>query len=353
MTEPRQREDSLERRPREESSPPEPTATAESPARRAESSPAPPAASGFRASALWAWLELFRVPNLLTVPGDAIAGFLLARSAGLSANRPYLRMAMAAAVSLLIYAAGLLWNDWFDLPEDLRQRPSRPLPSGRVRAGHVALAANVLVAAAISVAAIAGQATLWTAAVLGAVVLAYDMALKRVRLIGALAMGCCRGLSVLVGAAALGADGLTRAPVIAAAAGITLYVAAVTWLARGETRQRPVGRQTAAIAAAFVVWLTAVGAAIHGAEEYDSDWRWAMLLVACMAGLWVAACLATMGRNPEPPAVQHAVGGLIRGIILVQAALVLATGWTGLTIAIALMACFLLNRVLGRLFYAS
>jgi hypothetical protein len=107
-----------------------------------------------------------------------------------------------------------------------------------------------------------------------------------------------------------------------------------------------------AIAAAFVVWLTAVGAALHGAEEYDSDWRWAMLLVACMAGLWVAVCLATMGRNPEPPAVQHAVGGLIRGIILVQAALVLVD-WAGLNIAIALMVAFLINGLLGRVFYAS
>ncbi len=331
--------------PRQSEEPHEPSALNES--------PSPPPAAGWRASGLWAWLQLFRVPNLLTVPGDAIAGFLLAQAAGLSATRPYLRMALAAAVSLLIYAAGLLWNDWFDLPEDLRERPTRPLPSGRLRPGQVALAANVLVAASIAVAAVAGRTTLWVAVVLGAVVLAYDMALKRVPLIGPLAMGCCRGLSVLVGAAALGADGLTRAPVIAAAAGITLYVAAVTWLARGETRQRDVTIHRCAIAAAFVAWLVAVVAALLLATK-AIQWAIPVLgVLGVLAGLWLRGCLAPLGRQPQPRVVQRTVGRLISGIILVQAALVLAAGLPGLWLALGLMACFLLNRLLGRVFYAS
>jgi 4-hydroxybenzoate polyprenyltransferase len=335
MTEPRQSEDSRERPPQE------------------ESSPAPPAASGFRGSRLWAWLQLFRVPNLLTVPGDAIAGFLLAQLAGLSATRPHLRMALAAVVSLLIYAAGLLWNDLFDLSEDLRERPSRPLPSGRVRTGHVALAANVLVAAAISVAAVAGRPTLWTAVVLGAVVLAYDVALKRVPLVGPLAMGVCRGLSVLVGAAAFGAEGLTRAPVIAAAAGITLYVAAVTWLARGETRQRDVTIHSCAIAASLIVWLAAVGAAVVASGVLSFRQTPLMLGLGSFALVWFGFATFPLNWLPGPRGVQQTVGRLIGGIILIQAAEASVAGWTGLTIAIALMACFLLNRVLGRIFYAS
>ena len=351
MIEPRQSEEPLEPSPLEEPSPPEPPATTESSARPASS---PPPAGGLRASGLWAWLQLLRVPNLLTVPGDAIAGFLLAQAAGLSAARPQLRLALAGAVSLLIYAAGLLWNDWFDLPEDLRERPSRPLPSGRVRPGPVALVANVLVAASIAVAAVAGRTTLWVTVVLGAVVLAYDMALKRVPLIGPLAMGSCRGLSVLVGAAALGADGLTRAPVIAAAAGIALYVAAVTWLARGETRQRDVTMQCAAIVAALFAWLAAVVAALLLATNaIQQTWDWAFPVLGVLAGLWLAGCIVGLGQRPQPRAVQRTVGRLISGIVLVQAALALLGGWTGLTIAIGLMACFVLNRLLGRVFYAS
>ena len=357
MIESRQSEEPLEpslpgQQPPRQASPPAPPATAQSPASPPPPEPAP-APAGWRATKLWAWLELFRLPNLLTVPGDAIAGFLLAQAAGLSAPRPHLQLALAGAVSLLIYAAGLLWNDWFDLPEDLRQRPSRPLPSRRVRTGQAALVACLLAAASIAVAAVAGSTTLWVALALAGLVLAYDIALKRVPLVGPLAMGSCRGLSVLVGAAALGADGLTRAPVIAAAAGITLYVAAVTWLARGETRQRDVTIHLLAIAAAFAAWLAAVATTLLAAGAVEGQWRLAMLMPAALAGLWVAGCLAALGREPQPRLVQRTVGGLISGIILVQAWLVLSGGWTGLTISIGLMACFLLNRRLGRLFYAS
>ena len=73
------------------------------------------------------------MPNLLTVPGDPSAGFFLAALAVESwPTRPVLRVGIAAGVSLLLYAAGLLWNDYFDFAEDLRDRPDRPLPSGRV-----------------------------------------------------------------------------------------------------------------------------------------------------------------------------------------------------------------------------
>jgi len=313
---------------------------------------------GFRATRLWAWLQLFRLPNLLTVPGDPIAGFLLAQAAGLSATRPGIRMAMAGMVCLLLYAAGLLWNDWCDRQEDFRDRPGRPLPSGRVRAGQVSLVANALIAAAVAVAAVAdtgvaGRPTLWVTVALGVVILAYDIGLKRVPLLGPLVMGACRGLSVLVGAAAFGREGLTCPPVIAASMGITLYVAAVTWLARGETQQRTVTDQKVAITVAMVAWLMAVGAALLAVGAVPSRWRWSMALPGVLVGAWLRGGLWTLGPRPEPQLVQRKVGGLIRGIILVQAALVLVAGWTGLWIAIVLMACFLLNRALGRVFYAS
>ncbi len=303
---------------------------------------------------------MFRAPNLLTVPGDPIAGFLLAQAAlaqpaGLSVGKPGVRMALAAAVSVLIYAAGLLWNDWFDRPEDIRERPDRPLPSGRVRPAHVALVANTLVAAAVATAAVAGRPTLWVTVALGMLVLAYNMVLKRSALLGPLAMGACRGLSVLVGAAAFGVAGLTCPLVIAAGGGITLYVAAVTWLARGETRQRPVTAQRIAIAAAFAAWVGAVGVALLTTDAacIQGD-RWkTMALVAAVMGLWLAWRLARLGHRPEPRRVQKAIGGFISMIILVQAALVLVAGRPGHTIAFALMACFALNQILGRVFYAS
>lgn len=74
-----------------------------------------------------AWLQLFRLPNLFTVPGDPLAGFLIA-----TGGRLDLRALCAVLASLAIYAAGLAMNDLADFAEDTRDRPKRPLPSGAI-----------------------------------------------------------------------------------------------------------------------------------------------------------------------------------------------------------------------------
>ena len=54
-----------------------------------------------------AWPRLLRLPNLLTVPGDILAGFLLAPAA-----RPadWAQLPLAFLAGLLLYAAGLILN---------------------------------------------------------------------------------------------------------------------------------------------------------------------------------------------------------------------------------------------------
>ena len=307
-------------------------------------------------SRLWAWVQLLRAPNLLTVPGDPLAGALLALAAGVPARGVPLRLAIAGAVSLLLYSAGLLWNDWFDLAEDRRDRPHRPLPAGLVHPGKVALAANVMVAGAVALAALTGQAALYVAVVLGACVLAYNAFAKRIRLLGPLLMGACRGLSVLLGAAAMAPDGLLVSPVGAHAAGTLLYIAAVTWLASGETRRRPVGLPLAAISIAALVWLSGLLiAAVAEPAPYRPSllpfmayFGWASLFV-----LWLVAALLPLIGRPSPDLVQSTVGKLICGLVLAQAAAAALTGTPGLYVAVALTACAVANSRLAKRFYAS
>src|SRR5690242_3666498 len=86
----------------------------------AQSAPAMP-----RPNPIRTWLQLFRAPNLLTVPGDPLAGYLLASFGSVDD-----KLSLAIGASLSFYAGGLLLNDLADLPEDRRERPNRPLPSG-------------------------------------------------------------------------------------------------------------------------------------------------------------------------------------------------------------------------------
>jgi 4-hydroxybenzoate polyprenyltransferase len=345
------------------------------------------AAAGRGESKLRAWLELLRAPNLLTVPGDPIVGFLLALTAeGASAARPGLRMALAAGVSLLMYSAGLLWNDWFDLAEDRRQRPHRPLPRGAVRPITVPLVANVLMVVAIAAAAVAGKTTLYVAIALGALVIGYNALLKRLPLVGPAAMGACRGLSVLLGAAAMGPAGLLHSPVIAYAGGTLLYIATVTWLATEETRRAAVDAKLLLILTAVAAWLVGLVLTIR---PQTSGVSWAIpesrfddfvavvvaytliFIVGGYSVIHVAFRVARLkpgqprdgdaapGREiaaaalPEPALVQQTVGHLVRAVIAFQATAAVSLGLRGLCVAAALGGCYLLSRLLGKWFYGS
>lgn len=194
-----------------------------------------------------AWLEILRVPNLPTVPGDPLAGVLLAAAAAGGAV-PWGAAALAAAASLLLYGAGLLLNDVVDLEEDRRDRPHRPLPSGRLPVRSALRAALAFTGLGLAAAFAASPRAGLVGIALASHVFAYNYLLKRTRL-GPLVLGMCRGLSLALGACAV----LPAPPpgVLAAAGVLVLYVAVVSQLARGETavpgRPRLVGRLLGAL----------------------------------------------------------------------------------------------------------
>ncbi len=102
--------------------------------------------SGFKPQSLgrggWSltpYVQLLRLPNLFTAMADVAMGFLFVRASWAWNPAPInLRpigawvLALLALASALLYAAGVVLNDVFDLERDRRERPERPLPSGRV-----------------------------------------------------------------------------------------------------------------------------------------------------------------------------------------------------------------------------
>ena len=175
------------------------------------------------------WLQLFRAPNLFTVPGDPLAGFLRA-SAGAAKFRPELFPVILA--SLALYCFGLLLNDLMDFRVDLLERPFRPLPSGAVNRGAAGAVAVLLAALGLGMCALAGPMTFCFGAALALAIISYNCGLKKIPVVGPLVMGTCRGLNVMLGA--------TLAPpfsmlAFAAALVVVIYITAVSTLARMET----------------------------------------------------------------------------------------------------------------------
>ena len=75
-----------------------------------------------------AYLQLIRLPNVVTAAADSLAGWLLVTG---SLAEPARWLPLLAS-SMVLYASGTMLNDVFDFEIDREERPGRPLPSGRV-----------------------------------------------------------------------------------------------------------------------------------------------------------------------------------------------------------------------------
>jgi 4-hydroxybenzoate polyprenyltransferase len=293
---------------------------------------------------LRAWIEIIRPANLFTVPGDPLAGFLLAAS--LAKPAELATAIFPALAALCLYIGGLIGNDVADAAEDGRDRPGRPIPSGRI-ARRAAFAASAAWAGlGILVVIPAGFPAFGLACLTQLAVMIYNGWLKRYTIPGALAMGACRGLSFLMGTAAACPRLLDSSPVLAAAGGITLYIAGVTWIADRETIAERVGPRRWVPFLVLAIAMPLISLLTHKLVP-------SFLAFGALAILWAFFQAWRIRGIPSPPVLGSAIGGLIRGLLLIQAAFCALAGRTGMIVALCLLAAWPASKALAKRFPAT
>ena len=276
------------------------------------------------------YLQLVRLPNVFTAMADVAMGFLFVQAADPWSGGPWrptpwdlATLATLLAASGLLYAAGVVLNDVFDLETDRRERPERPLPSGRIpveaarRLGYRLLLLGVAVATA-AVLFVGHLRPGAVAALLAAAILLYDAWLKRT-LLGPAAMGACRTLNVLLGMNAC--DVPLHAGDWLVAGGIGVYVAGVTWFARRESQRS--SRLHLALATAVMVLGMAMVARLPAWSDrvvagIRQNLGWWYLLSAGLGMLIVRRCLAAV-IEPVPARVRMAVTQCVLSVIMLDA----------------------------------
>jgi 4-hydroxybenzoate polyprenyltransferase len=302
-----------------------------------------------------AWSRLLRLPNLLTVPGDPIAGFLLVTHGN---GRP-LSAAWAAAASLCFYVAGLIVNDLCDIDVDRQERPDRPLPSGQIRPFAAGVIALALLGAGQGFCRLLDPRAWWIGLLLALTIFLYNLGFKNIPALGPLTMGACRGLSVLLGASAVSAIEPLPPSLFLAVATITGYIAAVAHIARREMAEIPVGGERW-VPAFVLVFGFALIFRIQTLGSISSLLGFSgSFLLAGMVSLAVAHRLEAASR-PErkkgtPSLVPRLIGLLLSGLLLIQAGLIMVSGagkW-GILMGLVLVGMWPLHRILDKRYYAS
>lgn len=321
--------------------------------------------SPHRRSPALAWLRLFRLPNVFTALADVLMGYAVVQQSFTPVG-PLLCLLVASAC---LYTAGMVLNDVFDVEQDTRERPQRPIPSGQISAGSARLAGFSLLLVGVASGAAAGYlpdspaAYPWRSAVvaiaIAASVLLYDAVLKRT-FIAPVFMGLCRFFNVLLGAsvAALhavepmaGTLFFSRGQLLVAGA-IGVYVFGITIFARTEankSRQAMLIQGLAILGFGIAMLLLAPQYVKKAANIQMETWMWPLLLL--MLGLSIGRhCIAAI-VDPQPRKVQAAVKFAILSIITLDAAVTLYVA--GPVYGLGVFALVIPAMALGRFVYST
>jgi 4-hydroxybenzoate polyprenyltransferase len=287
--------------------------------------------------------RLLRLPNVFTAFADIALGLCAtwALAPAAMAESAVLRGAMLLLASGCLYLAGMVWNDYFDLEEDRRDRPFRPLASGQITIRTAMFLGSGLLLAGIGFAALAGLPSAIVAGSLALAILAYDARIKRTPF-GPLSMALCRFLNILLGLSLANWTEIPAATRVHLALTTGLYIVGVTWFARTEEKRS----DSRVLIRAAVVMLVAGGLALAVATRVKpgtSSVLFPYLLIAL--GFWIGTPVVRAIRQPTPGHVQAGVKRSVLGLVLLDAVLATAfVGTPGLLIGLLLPPALLLGK---------
>ena len=287
-----------------------------------------------------AYLQLMRPANIVTAVSDILAGVAIALlfvQGSATINWPALIALVVSTVGL--YGGGVVFNDVFDAGLDARERPERPLPSGRASMRGAVGLGSALFLVGIAAAWRVGLAAVLLAAAIVLMCLIYDRWAKHNPVTGPLAMGLCRGLNLLLG---ISYSFIALEQVWFLAAVPVIYIAAVTTISRGEVH----GGQRMPLLFSAVLYAIVVGCiAAFGLYHHSGIVGVGMLLpFVC----FVFPPLVNAMRTLEPGDIRKSVKHGVIGLIFLNTAWAAAAGMWGLAFAALLL--FPLSIWMAKLF---
>jgi 4-hydroxybenzoate polyprenyltransferase len=125
------------------------------------------------------YLKLLRIPNIFTVPPDIIVGFLaVSINFGSSVGSSISDLVILIFSSIFLYLGGLVSNDLFDIKVDRLERPTRPLPSGKIKKTDALLIAVLMFSLGLILAALVNHISFGISLLLIVSILSYNYRFK-------------------------------------------------------------------------------------------------------------------------------------------------------------------------------
>jgi hypothetical protein len=289
---------------------------------------------------LHAYLQLMRIPNIFTAMADVLAGYLL-----MSLGRQvfsWIDLLALLLSSSSIYAGGCVLNDIHDRGEDSRERPQRPIPSGRVTVTEAVLLVILLFSIALAATGAAGRSSLIVAGTLVLLVVVYDLLTKKYDWLRPLNMAGCRAFNLLLGMS--GAFAWTLSLILFPILSLS-YVWGLTVLSKFEAGGEAGWKRWMAPLSIVLLIIIFLAMNLLGTLRVDGLVFLGLFLIftlpQAMPGL----------LKPAPETIGRAVKYLILGIPILDACYV--SGIHGWAYAVPVVLCILPAVLLAKYFYVT
>lgn len=286
---------------------------------------------------LWAYLQLMRPANIITAWADILAGIAASGFAILDNPVPAAWLILATTG---LYGGGVVFNDVFDAELDAKERPERPIPSGRSSLWGATFLGSVLLVIGVVAAAQVSWLSLCIACGVAAAALLYDAYAKHHTFFGPLTMGICRGGNLLLGVSIL--SPMVRESWYLALIPI-VYIAAITAISQGEVHG---GKRSTGIVA--LVLMGAVIAGLLGLAWINNSYFLAALPFVILLSWRVLVPFVRAASQPNAENIRTAVRSGVLSLIVLDATL--GCSFAGLPYGLSMLFLLPLSMMLGRLF---
>jgi 4-hydroxybenzoate polyprenyltransferase len=292
------------------------------------------------------YLLLIRLPNTFTAPSNILTGYFAIISPAYAHSQQLFILILS---SVLIYIAGTVFNDYFDIEIDLKERPYRPLPAGTITKQKAFVIAIVSLVSANILAFAVSWSSFVISTILSATVISYDFRLKNT-VIGPITMGAARFLNVILGASpalfVLLANNNFFVRMIFVSLSIFLYVLAISLLSRKEID----GMQTrrTIVGSFFIVFTVIASISFAGFLGIFKMEFFANLIL--FAGIIIITFRQTKSRNSSL-VIQKAIKNMVISIIVLDS--VFISGSIGLYYGLATLLLIIPSIIFSRKLYVT
>ncbi|HYX55747.1 MAG TPA: UbiA family prenyltransferase [Nitrososphaeraceae archaeon] len=301
------------------------------------------------------YIILVRLPNIFTAASNILSGYftIVATVSSSFINLHLLYLVGLMTSSSLLYLAGIVFNDYFDIEIDKKERLTRPLPSGKItKRKALTIAISSMIAANV-ITLVINWTSFIIAIILTTIIIAYDYGLKHNNITGPIIMGLARSINVILGASP--ALSMLLLSVTASkmllfiAISLFLYIVAISILSKKEVSGK--ATNLIIISSLSIVFVDIAAIAIAGLIGIFQPAVFAFLVLFSVVMIITFRPILRGLDNLAPIHIRDIIKNMIISIIILDS--VFVSGLIGLPYGLATLLLLVPSVLLSRKLYLT